>query len=230
MKLLKSLLLLAVFFVASQICFAQETQKAELIDEFGSITCEDLIARQDALINTLKNEPNSTGYVIIYSNGKDSRVAWQTKMYVDGQTEFRRFDQKRLIVLRATDEIELNVQFWKVPAGADKPEFKEIGWNYDLSNRNKPFKFNSSEWDVSPCPIGSQLDSYSNHLNANKNFRGHIVISTKSDKEFQKEKVKLLNKLENDYKLSTNQVRFFFVKRKIDYILYEFWLVPNKKR
>jgi hypothetical protein len=226
MQLPKNLLLLVILFVTSQIYFAQETPKAELIDEFGRLTCEDIIARQDALLNILNEEPTSTGYIIIYSNKKDSRAAWRMKMFIDGQTELRRFDQKRLTVFRGTDESEVNVQFWKVPAGAEKPEFKEIGWNYDLSNRKKLFKFNSSEWDVSPCPIGSQFDSYSNYLKANKNFRGHIVIFTKSNKEFQKVKENLLNKLPNDYKVSPNQLRFFFVKQKIDYTNYEFWLVP----
>lgn len=209
--------------------FSQEKPKAELVDEFGKITCEDLIARQDNLFNQLQNEPDSMAYVVIYGDKNNAKFAWSVKTFLDGQTESRKFDKSRISIRKAEDENELKVQFWKVPAGAEKPDFQEVGWNYDLSNRNKPFIFNSSNWDVSPCPIGSQLDSYAGHLNANKNFRGYIVIFTKFNKEFQKEKASLLNDLQNDYKLSQSQLRFFHVKQNIDYTLYEFWIVPPKK-
>ena len=97
MKLQKILLILLILFDSFQICFGQEKPKAELIDEFGNITCEDLIARQDNLIALLQNDPTAVGYVVIYGKKDDLRGSWRNKRFIDGQTESRRFDEQRII-------------------------------------------------------------------------------------------------------------------------------------
>lgn len=209
--------------------FSQEIPKAELVDEFGKITCEDLIARQDNLVYQLQNEPNSIAYAVIYGNKNNSKEAWRIKAFLDGQTAFRKYDENKLIVVKSKDEDALRVQFWKIPADAEKPDFQEVGWSYDLSTRMKAFRFFTSEYADDVCPIGLRLRDYSNYLKANENFRGHIVIFTNSKNDFLKEKNEFLKVLTNNYKIPAKQLRFFFVNKNIDYSYYEFWLVPPKK-
>ncbi len=229
MKLPKSLLLLAILFVTSQVCFAQEIPKAVLIDEFGKIGCEDLIARQDALISELQNDPTATGYVVIYGDKNEARWSWRIKLFIDGQTFFRRFDATRLLIIKEKDGDDPKVQFWKVPAGAEKPNFDEVGWNYDLSDRKKPFVFYTTENEDGLCPSGHRLKDYSNYLSANSDFRGHIVIFAKSQNQFQKQKSELINDLTKKNNLSSTRLRFFFKYENNEYTQYELWLVPPKK-
>jgi hypothetical protein len=229
MKLHRFLFAFLISLAAFQFCFSQEKPKAELFDEFGAVTCEDLIARQDAFIILLQNEPTAIGYAVIYGKKDDSRrSSWRSKRIIDGQTEARGFDEQRLVVIRGKEGAELQIQFWKVPAGAVKPNFNEIEWDFDLSNEKKPFMFSSTGWEEGPCPIGLQLKNYSNYLSANQNARGNIGIFAKSKNEFQKVKQNLLDKLTKDYKVTLKQLRFFYEKRKADFSYQELWLVPQK--
>lgn len=66
MKLYKNLFVLIILFVTIQICFGQEKPKAELIDEFGDTSCENLIAGQDFLLSSLQSDPTAVGYAVIY--------------------------------------------------------------------------------------------------------------------------------------------------------------------
>ena len=74
MKSQKMFLALIILFASFQICFGQVVPKAERIDEFGIITCEDFLARLDNFFIALNNEPSLTGYAIIYAE-KGSRQA-----------------------------------------------------------------------------------------------------------------------------------------------------------
>ena len=230
MKLRKLFFTLLLLLAAFQVYTGQEIPKAELVDEFGEVTCEELIARQDNLINLLENDPTSIGYAVIYGKKDNLRAVWRNKRFLDGQTEFRRFDEQRLIIIRGKEAEQLRIQFWKVPVDAEKPDFGEIAWDFSLSKFKKPFIFSSTDWEVNPCPIGLQLKTYSNYLTANANARGNIVIFAKTKKEFQKDKKKLSDKLTNEYKVPLNQLRFFYKKTKTNYTYHEFWLVPKKQK
>jgi len=124
----------------------------------------------------------------------------------------------------------LRIQFWKIPTGAEEPDFEESTWNFTLFAKRKPFIFSSTGWEEGPCPIGLQLKTYSDYLIANSNINGNIVIFANSKIEFQNKKEKLSNKLTNNYKISPNRLRFFYEKIKGDYPYTELWLVPQKKK
>ena len=102
--------------------FTQESPPALLIDEFARLECEDVIARQDNLFAELQQNPNATGYAIIFSDDEFQKVARQTEAMFNGQTEFRRFDDDRFQVIRVAGPRGLKVQLWLVPAGGGYPE------------------------------------------------------------------------------------------------------------
>lgn len=52
----------------------QDAPKAILIDEFGSIACEDLLGRQDAFFAELSRNPSDIGYAIVYSSEKKAEA------------------------------------------------------------------------------------------------------------------------------------------------------------
>lgn len=229
MRIFFTLLLIFCGFIVS--IFSQEKPKAELVDEFGKTSCEDLIARQDYLFYQLQNEPDSMAYVVIYGDKNNAKFAWAVKSYLNGQTAFRKYDKNKLIIVKAKDEDALRVQFWKVSLGAEKPDFQEVGWNYDVSTKKKAFRLNSTIYEnLDVCPSGNKIEDFSKYLNFNKDFRGHIVIYTDSNFNFQKEKAEFLDQLTRKYNVSSKQIRFFFMKQKTDNYYYELWLVPNKKK
>ena len=230
MRLQKCFFVLVIFLASLQLGFGQEKPKAELIDEFGDITCEELIARQDNLMSSLNNDPTAVGYAVIYGNKNDYKKVWRAKFYIGGHIEFRNFNEERLIIIRGKEAEDLRIQFWKVPAGAEKPAFEELNWNFTLSANRKPFIFLSTGWEGGPCDIGLQLKTYANYLVANPSIRGNVVVFAKSKSEFQDEKEKISGKLTNNYKIPSNQLRFFHQKIKDEYSYTELWLVPQKKK
>ena len=208
---------------------AQEKPDAVLLRKSGTITCEDLIATQDALIGELAADSTATGYIVIYGTKSDAVKPWLTKQLVEGQNEFRRFDDGRLVAVRGRVEEEFRLEFWKVPLGADKPDFGESDWDYRLSKATRPFAFYSARNDIGACPTG-KWKNYAARLAANPEFRGHVVVFAGSNKEFQKESAGIRNKLVNERKVSPSQLRFFFVREKTEYSHYELWLVPPRKK
>jgi len=223
-----------LLFASFQIYFGQEQAKAELRDEFGKITSEDLAARIDSLLYDLNQRPKSTAYVVI-NNGKilNDRERFLYEQWVKGQIKARKFDEKRIFIIRAEDKDELQIQLWIVPEGTEKPSFTEVKWNAVLSPNTKPFIFTTTEWNNgldTPAEYLS-LNLFSEYLDANPTTRGHFVVRAKSKEEFRKEQTEITNLLTKKYKVTTKRLRFFYVKENKsgwDYPQVEVWLAPQR--
>jgi hypothetical protein len=92
-------------------------------DEFPSIAFDDDKARLDNLAIEMQNDPNSTGYIIVYG-GRNSRPGQADKLgarAVSYLTTARGIDSRRLVLVnggyRDTDFFEI----WIVPQGAEPP-------------------------------------------------------------------------------------------------------------
>jgi hypothetical protein len=229
MKIQKSLSVLIILFASIQICFAQETPKAKLLDEFGEITSEDFVARLDYLWMQLAEQPNSTAYVVIH-NGKISndRQRFRYEQWAKGHIKDRRFDENRIFIIRAKDKDELHIQIWLVPEGAEKPEYTEAVWNLKLSPNAKPFLWTATKWQdgLSTPPEYLSLNLFSEYLSSNPTSRGNFVVFAKSKKEFYEEQEKITNFLVEKYGISRKRLRFFYFKEKHDYPQVEVWLLP----
>ncbi|HMF57559.1 MAG TPA: hypothetical protein VK619_14550 [Pyrinomonadaceae bacterium] len=93
-------------------------------DEFPSLNYDDLKARLDNLAIQLQNEPDSTGYIIVYGGrtsraGQAERLGQRARDYL---TQQRNLDSSRLVIvnggLRDADTFEI----WLVPQGAQAPQ------------------------------------------------------------------------------------------------------------
>lgn len=227
MKLQKTFFVLAILFISFQICFGQEKPKANQVDEFGAIGCDDFLARVDNFAYALENEPSSTGYAIIYAD-KDSRQAKGYEIWLNGQIYFRKFDSRRIIVKRAAKEDIFRVVFWKVRAGADLPIFIEQKVSYVLPSSTKAYRFAMSVHDI--CPTLSP-SYYADYLQANPNMHGHIVIFNKMIKEAKKDGENLLKMLTEEFNIASNRLKVFYKKSPPNSeSATEFWLVPQKKK
>jgi hypothetical protein len=218
----------AIFLVAFSVAAnCQETGKATLVDEFGNLSCEDVIARQDYLFAEIQKTADSVGYAIIFADEENRKRARGMESVFQGQTEFRRFDDARFKVIRAAAEQGLRVQLWVIPRGASVPEFQPTDWDFEIDPTRKPFKINASEYDEGPCPIGSQFKRFSDYLGANPKARGHIVIWARTAAQLREEKDRVKREFLTKYNIEASCVRFFYIRHRSPHIKWEHWIVPR---
>lgn len=228
MKFQKIVIAIFVLLTSLHFCFSQETPKAVLLDEFSEryINCETLLITTDLLYMKLAKEPNSQGYIVI--SGKNSEILEKTyyERVIVGTILFRKYDKQKVTVIRGKETEKMTVQVWKVPAGAEKPDFGEQGWNFTLAPDIKPFIFysNSGNFDAN-CSIPTSDKIYAEFLSANSKFRGHIVIYENSPAKFRQTKTKFLKNFPDTIK---NRLKFFYVRGENS--IFELWIVPPKKK
>jgi hypothetical protein len=132
-KLLSAMILFVLIDGASAL--AQTSNGAREIDKFGSICCEDEMARMDNFAVSLQNEPGAVGYIIFYEGrryapcssrstrpprrGEAQARAARLKPYL---MERRGMDAKRVVVVNGGYREEWMAELWIVPTGAEPPK------------------------------------------------------------------------------------------------------------
>ncbi|HEX9963053.1 MAG TPA: hypothetical protein VGB00_19120, partial [Pyrinomonadaceae bacterium] len=161
MKSQKIILALLILLASFQICFSQDKINLKPFDSFGELNCDDLLGRIDNFFYAIQNNPNAIGYAIIQGK-QDKTKFFRHEWWIYNNVESRRFDDSRLVVVRAEgDSEEIFTQFWLVPPGAEKPSYVEIKPDFTLSENKKPYIFNSTNDEDGSCPDGLQLKLYS---------------------------------------------------------------------
>jgi hypothetical protein len=219
---------LFLWHFAFLIVSGQEKPEAVLIDEFGRITCEEQLARTDNFFAELMNNPDSTGYVVIYQDKeKPSRATYTLKVF-KGWISQRRYDKSRIVFIRGETEEKPRVELWRVPPGAEKPAFKGAEWEKSAYALTKPFVFYVLGED-SICPTFVPGD-YADLINANPNVFGHLVIFNGSKAERKETSAFWLKSFTGDFKVPRNRLKVFYAKDKSGFNHVEFWIVPRKKK
>lgn len=222
MKLQKFFFALIILFISVQTHFAQEKPEAVLIDELDVIYCDDFLARIDNFFVSLQNEPNSFGYAVISGNSDEILKKTTYEMWLKGAIRFRNFNADTIKIIRSENTENIRIQFWKVPAGAEKPSFDESEWNFSLPPKTKPFIFYSNNGDFDQiCSTVGYEKIYSEFILANPKSRGHIVIYENTVKNFNKVKEEFLKSIPD---LPGNRLKFFHSRQKDS--LFELWIVP----
>ena len=227
MKFRRFLFVFLISLAAFQFCLSQEKPKAVLIDEFDSVSCDELSLRVDKLFLALTNNSSSKGYIVI-SGYKDEPI----KKYfyaekIKGYASWRKLDKNRFVFIFNNAE-EVRTQLWLVPNNADVSAFAHETDNHKLPQTFKPTLIHKSSWISDGCPEGFSYELYSKFLQANPNVLGNLVIYYKSVNGLRRIKNDLLNKLAKQYKVPHSQLKFFSVKRKNPDV--EFWFVPKKRK
>ncbi|HEV8160027.1 MAG TPA: hypothetical protein VGP58_13410 [Pyrinomonadaceae bacterium] len=232
MKLQKYFLVLIILLASLQICYGQENPQAIKVDEFGKANCEDFWARFDNFFNDLQNDPTSMGYIIIYGEKNSLRANLGYEKLTNGIVRFRNLDSSRLVIIRGEEKDAIHIEFWRVPAGAETPAFVQGNWDLTVK-QNKPFILGGYSEGDGICPTNTSVKLFADYLTANPNMRAHIVITDKPTENFANAEKDLLNQLVNEYRISPNRLKFFYVKDKkspYEFADVEFWLIPQKKK
>ena len=229
MKSRKIIFVLAALLMSLHFCFGQEKSEAFLVDEFPTVACDDFLARIENFLIELQNNPDSQGYAVVSGSSEETRRKAGYELIIKGAVALRNFDKNRIISVRGKAAKDLQVQFWSVPPGAKKPDFKETEWDFVFPPQTKAFKFRDDNTNDDICPPTPFETIYAEYLNANPRARGHIVIYAKSLKKYNELKMAAKNLLKD---VPTSRLRFFHVRqeRSENYANVEYWIVPRKKR
>ncbi|MBK9165173.1 MAG: hypothetical protein IPM21_14925 [Acidobacteria bacterium] len=215
-------LIIAVSLFGSTL--GQETPKAVLFDEFGDVQCGDLLARLDAFIVELQNNPGDRGYVLISEANRNPRAF---QRMVEASIFTRRFDRERISIVLVGNEMGSENQFWRVPLGADAPAFKPIALpEPDLT---KPFRY-GGEHSETICPTFS-LDLFAKLILDNPGSMARVVIVGPTVSSRLQTAKDVRETFERYTKLPADRISFYYVHRK-EYWLWEteYWFIPAKRR
>lgn len=227
MRLSTTILTFLIFFGSVQFCLGQEKPQAVLFDQFGGVPCDDFLMRIDMFFNELQNDPNSTGYAVIYTRENLSKLSIWRLNVIGGQIDFRKFDPSRISIVRAKKDTEIQIEFWRVPAGADRPSFGEE-WSNVLPSSAKPFIFTTSFYDHI-CPVIG-VREYWAFLEANPDSMGHLAVYQTPKRKAKKEADFWLKILSKDHKIPRNRLKVFYGKADRPTSGTEFWIVPAKRK
>jgi hypothetical protein len=219
--MLRVLLFLISFSVGVS---AQERPTPVLVDEFGQITCEDLLARQDYFLSELSNNPQDIGYAVIYDSGQDPKGLAKL---LNAGIYTRRFDRSRFkIALAKGSDGSVNGQFWRVLPGASLPDFEPV--SEPPTDPSKPMLF-GADFSENICPTFSP-DLFVKLVNENPGAHGRVVIvgpNWSSRKAAARVELEMLERAN----LRRNKIKFYYIHRpKLSFIEMEYWYIPSPKK
>lgn len=226
MKLSKLSAILLLLFIPAPFYFAQEKPQAVLLNEVGKDNCEWLKAITDSFIVEISYEPEARGLIVIHPDKKSTQFAvWQEQII-----NFRAYNIERLKIVRAAPQDVYRIEFWRVPAGADTPDFKAADWNTPSPDFSKPYLYGSAdELDICPTFIA---EIYTDILKQNPNVRGRIIVKEPKILFGLNRSAVLeewITPLTEKFKLPRSRFKLTFAKSKEGLLNVEYWIVPVKE-
>jgi hypothetical protein len=104
---------------ASETGSVQARPTANLIDEYGKLSNDDVKARIDGFYTQLNNDPTAHGYIIVYGTPAQIKAA---RAQINKAIAFRKYDPSRVTIVEGPPMgDEVHVKLYLVPAGADTP-------------------------------------------------------------------------------------------------------------
>lgn len=220
---------------------AQESPKPVLVEEVGETCVEYLMAVFDAFRLELDNHPTSEGLILVHGNRATEGRSRAYVRWLDRYPTTRLMDTSRLVVIRAADREDLKIEFWRLPAGAERPKFDPYSPK-DWTSRTQMFdrawaEFNRDEGELAifsnsffdlGCYIWPDSSTYAMILSVNPSLNGVLVVYARS--RTGKRAADRVSRFARDYLIRLHRVPASRIKtiyggeRENGEI--EFWLVP----
>lgn len=162
------------FWIAATISFAfgQDSTKAQLVDEFGIINYDDLLARVDNFFMQLHNLPGAKGIFRITGNDSEIAKMLYREQTLRGAIEQRGHNTKLITFLRGTSDEQFTAQFWLIPEKVTRPDLKVVKISAKLPRNFSPFNIRN---DMSQICDPEPLEPLTTEL-LRENPEGHIVV------------------------------------------------------
>ena len=119
--MLKAILTLTLLLAEIVSSAAQEARK---VHEMGAEDCESEMAFLDSFANSLNDEPNSLGYIVVYGGRRDTK---RDEIQVRGarikryMIESRGINSDQIEVVDGGYREKFTVELWLIPRGAKRP-------------------------------------------------------------------------------------------------------------
>ncbi|HMT08514.1 MAG TPA: hypothetical protein PKA82_10955 [Pyrinomonadaceae bacterium] len=180
---MRSLLVLVVL-LSTLATIGQDKPQAELVDEFGPIQCDELLARIDNLAIRVRNDPATKGVAVI--SGSNTHLIEKLQLEIRLTSGIRRHgaDIRSIVtVVRGKEEGKTLVQFWVVPSGAEEPARSASKWNLSIPTQNKLIDFHADNDAI--CYYLTVHEYLRELLDANPKLRIKAVVGETSLKRFR---------------------------------------------
>ena len=217
----------ALLLVLTVESFGQEKPAAILVDEFGKITCENLLARADNLGMQLRSNPLMAGIVEV--SGSDNKFADYEIVYLHRALIGRFGVNINVKIFRVESKGAPLTRFWLTPNNADAP-FQDgkliASIPFTISHR---FYFGGQT--MSPCD-NYLAYGFAEVIRSDPRYRGQIVDFNVPTRERVSTATHWANFIKNDLKLDRRRVRIYFKNsdnRDYRFGHTEFWIFPEVK-
>lgn len=226
MKKLSAIIFVLLFAVPE---FAQQNSGAILVDEFGNVTCEDLLARTDNLGIKLLASPDQRAFVILSGTGNAGKRADSFSKFVHRALIGRFGLEFHVTILRDKRQNEFGGKIWLIPEGN----------SFDTSNLESveeiPFRirkrtlYDTETGDV--CETWAAT-GFTRILKADSKLTGYIVEVNYSLSE-RRRSIQDWGRFLKENGLESMGLRLYFRRNKHTYNsipFREYWLIPKKQK
>jgi hypothetical protein len=164
----------------------QEPPKASLIDEFGALPCEFVLAKTDALASEIRKEPAATAAVIIFRPSTHPARAENRRRLISSTLQLRGIEGERFHFYSGgpSPDDEIRTQIWMQPAYAPSPAGNAETWNEPSPNPSRAFLYGYSD-EVDICPTFVPA-AFAKLILDNPGSRGKVLITIGNDSIVEK--------------------------------------------
>jgi len=228
MNLSKILCIAILFFAFGVEANGQASPKAILIDEFGSLPCEDLLGRTDYLSSELHKNPNSKANVWLNTRHGDDQQIEARRRLISSRLQLRGVEKDRYSFYLGSKN-DGSTAFWQLPSGAELPVKDAQIWNEPPPDTSRKFMFGyADEIDICPTYVPA---NFANLLKENPGATGQIIIRLGKDRLVDRFWFagQFINELVQKHRISRNRLQLTF-KKGGDMTVAEVWFIPAKKK
>jgi hypothetical protein len=206
---------------------------ARMTDEFRTRgnNCEEGLARLDAFLTELHNDPGASGVIAVYGDTAAKGAGRIRELQLRRYTHFRNFDLTRLIFILGAPRLSGTTQFWLVPPGAEQPAI-EPAPVFTEPRPKLPYMHSARYVDGLPeCDAsGYDVDDYARLLNVEPKARARIVIRESSRPNFNRELKELTAALTKNG-ISRNRIVAIYKYVRPNRLLEgtELWVIPLRR-
>jgi hypothetical protein len=215
---------LAVAIVAS----GQGAPRAELLDEFGPLPCDDLKSRGWNLITQVRQLPGSRALVYVHPAKTQPTIATAQLKLILADFAFAEIEDR--VEFKVGDEWEnVGYEFWRIPPGGELPDRVGRAWSPATPDVTRPFIFGYED-EIAECPTFVPR-KFAELLKANPGSRANIVVRKSrtafSSKGFAND---FIEELTQKFGVDRRRIKVFNAKTTEGLSYAEFWFVPAKKQ
>lgn len=203
-------LVLSIFLFVGVATPGQEPSAAVLVDEHGSLPCDDTLGRLDLFFSELSKDSGYTGLVVLSAPVEKKRVSVFRQFLIQAHTTDREFTSKEIKYVRTNFGNEFHVQLWRLPAGATEPPIEYVDMSFSLPNDIRPFNL-ATEYEIEDliCPGVNGQSVFAEFIKGNPSARENVVVRDRTVEGAKRYGIKILRIFQKKYGIPRSLLRLF---------------------